>query len=98
MLLITALIHNTLPVPRQPVHILMPEPPQMGQSAPVPPPYRSKIIQSRDLCIGYRLCESIDYFTFQISEAYWRMVRSELKVPQCATFLRHLVPKAIRSL
>ncbi len=52
MLLITALIYNTLPVPGQPVHILMPEPLQMGQSAPVPPPYRSKIIQSRDLCMG----------------------------------------------
>ena len=44
--------YRTLPVPMQPVHMLMPEPLQMGQSAPVPPRYRSKIIQSRDLCMG----------------------------------------------
>ena len=36
-------------------------------------------------------------YTCQISWAYWRMVRSEENLPAEATFIRHFLPKAMRS-
>ena len=44
-----------------------------------------------------QLCgDALDY-TCQISLAYWRMVRSEENLPAEATFIRHFLPKAMRS-
>ena len=39
-----------------------------------------------------------NYFTFQSSVAYWRIVRSLENWPEFAVFIRHFLPNALLSL